>query len=94
MLNFVNIFKEVFPKDKKKKVNALEEFQARQSPLFKRYDSKYLNENFEIPLDLAEAFILFVEREGYKESLLMKKNEMYLIGHLHKQSKRFLKLKN
>lgn len=93
-LNVINIYKAVFPKDNSKKLTKSEKLEAKESPIYKRYNSKFLKENFKIPIELTEAFIFYIESEGYKKSLLKKKNELNLLAHIQKQSQKFLILQN
>ncbi|MBT8244068.1 MAG: hypothetical protein HKP48_10865 [Winogradskyella sp.] len=88
-LNMVNIFR-LFVKPKDKPKTKAEELQELISPIEERYNTKFLKENFKIPTDLAEAFIDFVEDKGYEKELLNRKNEIYLIQFLQKQSQLFL----
>lgn len=88
-LNLVNIFK-LFVKEKDAPQTKAEALQKRISPIEKRYNSEFLKTNFKIPTDLAESFIVFIEDKGYDKNLLDKKNEIYLIEFLQKQSQLFL----
>ena len=88
-LNLVNVFR-LFVKKKEKEKSEAEKFQDRISPIQKRYSTNFLKENFKIPTDLADAFVDFVERKGYDKELLDKKNEVYLLDFLKKQSQLFL----
>ncbi|RZN82778.1 MAG: hypothetical protein EVB11_07165 [Winogradskyella sp.] len=88
-LNIANLFS-LFLKKKgapKTKVELLEE---KQSIIAKRYSANFLKENFNIPTDLTEAFIEYIENKGYERSLLLRKNEIFLIEFLEKESQLFL----
>lgn len=88
-LNLVNVFR-LFVKRKDKSKSEAEKFEELISPIEKRYTANFLKENFKIPTDLREAFVDFIEREGYDKALLEKKNEIYLLDFLKKQSQLFL----
>jgi len=88
-VNFVGLFNMLFKKKKSPKTKA-EKFEESISPISKRYSAEYLKTHFEIPLDLTEAFIEFVEGKSYDKALLDKKNEVYLLQHLSLQSQLFL----
>jgi len=53
-----------------------------------------LKENFNIPTNQTEAFIAYIEDKGYEESLLLRKNEIFLIEFLEKESQLFLLSRN
>lgn len=88
-LNIVNVFK-LFIKEKEKPTTKNEALQKRISPIAKRYSADFLMSNFNIPTELSEAFVEFVEDKGYDKDLLNRKNEIYLIEFLKKQSQLFL----
>ncbi|TYB79274.1 hypothetical protein [Bizionia myxarmorum] len=58
------------------------------------YSPKYINETYNIPLNRVEAFFAFVTENGFKASLLGKKNEMKRMEFLKTQSNLFLKAEN
>lgn len=92
-LNFVSIIK-LFVKKNNKPKTKIKQFEEKQSPLSKRYSPKFLKENFNIPTDLAEAFIEYLEAKSYDKAWLDLKNEIYLIEFLQKESQLFLMSKN
>lgn len=92
-LNIVNIFK-LFVKNKKTSKTKSEELSMYESPIAKRYTSEFFKENFNIPIDLTEAFIIHVREKGYNESLLEEKNELLLFQFLEQQSQLFLLSRN
>lgn len=51
----------------------------------------YLVNNFNIPDDKVEAFIVFIEDNGLDQELLLTENRMQLIEYLHNQSNLFLR---
>lgn len=92
-LNIVNIFK-LFSKNKNKSKSKSEELIGERSPIYELYSSQFIKENFNIPIDLTDVFIDFVESKDYKKSLLKKKNELLLIEFLEQQSQLFLFLRS
>lgn len=92
-LNIPGIFRAIFPRKNKSK-KKLKELELIEDPIAQKYDPQFLLENFDIPLDLSEAFVDHVKSKGYDESLLISKNEIYLIQFLERESKLFLKSKN
>jgi len=93
-INFVNIFNLFIKSKNKPNTTKAKRFEEKQSTIAKRYSPKFLKENFNIPTDLAEAFIQHVEDKNYDKSWLKRKNEIYLIGFLQKESQLFLMPKN
>ena len=51
----------------------------------------FISDNFNIPEESVEAFIVFVENKGMDLNLLLDKNRMHLIEYLLEQSELFLK---
>ena len=92
-INFVNLFG-LFVKKKDKSRSKLEQLLENRSPIAKRYSPEYLNANFNIPTDLADVFIAYVEDKKYDKTLLEKKNEILLIDFLYQQSNLFLISRN
>ncbi|TCK67330.1 carboxypeptidase-like protein [Winogradskyella wandonensis] len=88
-INFVNLFG-LLVKKKNKPKTEIEKLEAKQSPIAKRYTPKFLETTFNIPLDLTESFLVYLEDRGYDKLLLELKNEMYLIEFLEKESQLFL----
>ncbi len=69
---------------------------SNNSPLLLKdvYTKKHLSETFLIDFDNINAFIAFVENQGYDNTLLKPENEMKLIEFLFEQYKLFLNIKN
>ncbi|GGI56784.1 carboxypeptidase-like regulatory domain-containing protein [Winogradskyella haliclonae] len=88
-LNIANLFK-LFLKKKGAPKTEVEIFEEKQSLIAKRYSANFLKDNFKIPTDLTEAFIEYIENKGYEKSLLLRKNEIFLIEFLEKESQLFL----
>lgn len=88
-VDFTKIYR-MFFKKKPKPESKLEQLLEDRSPIAKRYDAEYLKTNFNIPTDLYEAFINYVEDKGYNEELLEKKKEILLLDYLLKESQLFL----
>lgn len=88
-VDFVAIYGLFFKKKKKPESKVAQIYESR-SPIIKRYDAQFLLANFDIPLDLTEAFIEYVEEKKYDTSLLEKKNEILLLDFLREQSEFFL----
>ena len=77
------------------KKQSLKQLRANEKQdLADKYEPTYFNSNFNIPLDRVEAFISFVNTNGFDESLLQTRNEVKLIEFLNKQSVLFLKQEN
>ena len=92
-LNIVNLFN-LFLKKKNKPKTEAERLDEKQSDIAKRYSASFLKENFNIPTNQTEAFIAFIEDKGYEDSLLLRKNEIFLIEFLEKESQLFLLSRN
>ncbi|MDO1501435.1 hypothetical protein Q2T40_14970 [Winogradskyella maritima] len=83
IINLVGLF------TKKKKTNPELESEL-QTPISKRYNAKYINENFNIPLNQVDAFFDYLKGKELDERLLEKNNELLLIDYIRKQSQLFL----
>ena len=92
-LNIVNLFN-LFLKKKNKPKTEAERLDEKQSDIAKRYSASFLKENFNIPTNQTEAFIAYIEDKGYEDSLLLRKNEIFLIEFLEKESQLFLLSRN
>ena len=88
-INFINLFG-LFVKKKDKSRSKLEQLLEDRSPIAKRYNAEYLSVNFNIPADLADVFISYVEDKKYDKALLEMKNEILLLDYLNQQSHLFL----
>ena len=88
-LNIANLFR-LFLKKKGAPKTGVELLGEKQSLIAKRYSANFLKDNFKIPTDLTEAFIEYIENKGYEKSLLLRKNEIFLIEFLEKESQLFL----
>ena len=93
-VNFVNIYKAVFSNNKGKTKIEKRNDRLNITMLSERYTAQFYKENFNIPTDLKDSFIEFIEKKGFDQSLLKRKNEIYLIEHLQKQSQLFLASRN
>ena len=92
-VDLVGIFGMIF-KNKNKPRTKAEKFEDQISPISKRYDSDFLLTYFNIPIDLTEGFIDFVEKTSYSKDLLKRKNEVLLLEYLSQQSQLFLATRN
>jgi hypothetical protein len=88
-VDFVAIYGLFFKKKNKSESKVAQIYESR-SPIIKRYDPQFLRDNFDIPLDLTEGFILYVEAKKYPKSLLENKNELLFFDFLREQSALFL----
>ncbi|RNC85145.1 MAG: hypothetical protein ED556_11310 [Winogradskyella sp.] len=84
----------MFIKKKGKAKNDADKFREKLSPIEERYSAQFLKENFDIPTNLTEAFIEYIESKTYDRSILERKNEIYLIEFLQKESELFLLSRN
>ncbi|WP_282134344.1 hypothetical protein [Seonamhaeicola maritimus] len=55
------------------------------------YSSEYISEMFQIPLDLVDAFITYVDTQDLDKELLKKGNEIKCLQFLYEKSEEFLK---
>lgn len=88
-VDFVAIYG-LFFKKKKKPESKVAQINESRSPIIKRYDAQFLLTTYNIPLDLTEGFIEYVEAKKYDKSLLEKKKEILLLDFLREQSELFL----
>ncbi len=93
-LNFVNVYKAIFSNKKGKTKIEKRNDRLHITALSERYTAAFYNENFNIPTDLKEAFIEYLEKKGVDRTLLQRKNEIYLIEFLEKESQLFLASRN
>jgi len=85
------LLKPRFKSDKEKQQEKIEELQAPSSSSLRDYYSTYyINENFNIPEDEIDDFVLYVENNGLDYSLLERGREMEFLEFLTQKSKEYL----
>lgn len=90
VVGIVNQFlRPIFKKDKKsERVEVMGE--EAEHDLSAIYSAKFLNENFNIPLERVDEFIAYVEAEGVDYSLLKAGKELQFLEFINKKSIAFL----
>src|SRR5690606_21096312 len=90
VVGIVNQFlRPIFKKDKKsERVEAMGE--EAEHDLSAIYSAKFLNENFNIPLERVDEFIAYVEAGGVDYSLLKAGKELQFLEFINKKSIAFL----
>ncbi|WP_375239047.1 carboxypeptidase-like regulatory domain-containing protein [Aurantibacter sp.] len=82
----VKLISKLFTKNKKSNSNIPEV----AITLEDKYNNKFYTDNFKIPLDKIQAFIVYVEDSSFNNLLLLPENEMELIELLNTKSQQFL----
>ena len=88
VVKIANLF---FKQKKKKSKNQLDEELVKSKELTDVYSHKLLSTTFNIPIERVEAFIVYVEKNGLTQDLLLEKNGMRLVGFLINKREAFLK---
>jgi len=89
-LNFVSIFREIFPK-KEKKTDKQIVYGAFELVAFikAKYSVQDIATAFHIPIESANDFIYYVAEGGIDTALLLDENEILLLEFLQEQSKKY-----
>ncbi|MGR7813319.1 carboxypeptidase-like regulatory domain-containing protein [Lacinutrix undariae] len=97
-LNFVNVaalllkplFKEIFKSNKKG--NNLEAEESISYEVLKdKYSTDFLHQNFNIPTERMDEFLIYVETHGLAENMLASGNELEFLEFIYQKSIAFLK---
>ena len=59
------------------------------SDMSNKYANKFITSQFKIPEDEVEAFYAFCYRNGFDDSLLLPKNEVYLLEYFSTMSQKY-----
>lgn len=85
------LLKPLFKSNKERKESKKEEMIETSTGLRDYYSARYIADNFKIPEDKIDEFVLYVESHGLDYSLLKKGKEMEFLEFLKQKSDEFLK---